>query len=411
VSFPSRLVCRSAWPRTLVAAGLVAIAAAGGCLKPAGVRYPNLPTVADGALQIIAFDVGQADATLVLYKGRSLLIDCGAPMGQPQRASQRIPRRLDALVGSRRIDYFLVTHYHQDHFGGPGHRPNQHEPAGIFSLIERDGLTIGTVLDRGFYSASAKGSSQLNYERAIGEWIAAGVASARREVRAGELIDMGEGLEVKVITSAANGYLDRLHTLYPTWVDENPPSENDYSIGLKLTLGDFEMFTAGDLSGHNVVRHFGPKSSSYNDIETQVAGNIGAVEVYRASHHGSENSSNPCFAEVLHPLVTIFSTGYNGYGHPAAAVYRRFKGYGPVYITGGAALSVRAEVESDIVGDDVEVLVAPDGKRFWVNGTPFQSLTDAQEAARPRARDTCRPPDVSEIRPDTFKTTEDSPGD
>ena len=267
------------------------------------------------------------------------------------------------------------------------------------------------MLDRGFDSVTTKGSSHKSYERAIGAWIASGVVGARRELHAGDTVDMGPGLEIRVVAAAANGYLDRLHTLYPSWIEENPPSENDYSIGIKLTLGDFERFTAGDLSGYNVVRRFGNNSQSYNDIESQVAGTVGAVEVYRVNHHGSENSSNPCFTEVLRPLVSIFSTGTNGYGHPAVEVYHRLKNYGQVYITGGAAPAVRAEVADDIVGDDIDLVVAPDGKRFWANGTAFQSLSDAEEAARPGARDTCRPPEVSDVKPSEFRKVEDTTGD
>jgi len=40
----------------------------------------------DGALHVIAFDVGQADATLVIYKGKSLLIDCGIGVRDLNRA-------------------------------------------------------------------------------------------------------------------------------------------------------------------------------------------------------------------------------------------------------------------------------------------------------------------------------------
>ena len=90
--------------------------ALGGCLRPAGIRYPGLPNPSDGALHIINFNVDQADAMLIIYNGRTLLVDCGAPLGKPELTAQRIPRRLDALLGHRHIDYFVITHYHQDHF-------------------------------------------------------------------------------------------------------------------------------------------------------------------------------------------------------------------------------------------------------------------------------------------------------
>ncbi len=372
-----------------------------GCLKPAGIRYPGLPEADDGALHIINFDVGQADALLVIYRGKSLLIDCGSPLTSPLRASHRIPRRLDALLGKRHIDYFLITHYHQDHIGAPGRQRNQRHPSGIYSLIERDGVTIGTILDRGFWTVGKKGATQKKYEAAIQHWISSGVVERRRAMHPGDTIEMGRGMTLEVVTASSNGVLDRLNAMYPTFLTENPASENDYSIGLKLTLGDFEMFTAGDLSGYNLVRHFGPKTQSYNDIETRIAAQVGPVEVYRVNHHGSRNSTNPCFAEVLRPAVSIISTGKNTYGHPDIDVYRRLKSFGDVRITGGADDQVIDLIRDDIVGNDVEVLVDPEGKLYWVNGKAYTALSEEEERARPAQRLTCdESPDAA---PDTYE--------
>ncbi len=360
------------------------------CLKPAGIRYPGLPTMADGALQVIAFDVGQADALLVLYRGKSLLIDAGTSRNEPNKAVQRIPRRLDALLGKRHIDYFLISHYHRDHIGGPGNTSRNHRPTGLFALIEREGFTIGTLLDRGFWTLdSKKGDTERNYEHAIGEWLASGAVERRRQLRPGDSISLGDGLSIDVVTAAGNGQLDRLKALFPSLMTEYHPTENDYSLGLKITLGDFEMFTAGDLSGRNVLRQYGSNKESYNDMESRIAKEVGEVEVYRVDHHGSRFSSNACFLQVLAPMVSVISSGDNSYGHPDPEIYKRLKSYGDVRITGGADRRVRDVVQQDIVGDDVEVLVAPDGKRFWVNGKPYRSLSEEAERARPKFRAAC----------------------
>jgi len=386
---------------------LLAMLATVACLKPAGIRYPNLPTLDDGALHIVHFDVGQADATLVMYQGKSLLIDCGAPMSDPLRASRRVPRRLDALLGERHLDYFMISHYHQDHFGSPGRRRNQRNPSGIYSLIERDGVTVDTVLDRGFWNVNGiKGASQKNYEKALGNWLASGTVRDRRAMRAGDRLDLGGDMVIEVIAASGNGYLDRINSLYPTFVKDNPPSENDYSIGLKITLGEFELFTGGDLSGFNVVRRFGNSAMSYNDVESPIADQVGAVELYRVNHHGSRNSTNACFAEVLRPMVSIFSTGPNHYSHPNADVYQRLKAVGDTFITGGADADVLALVSEDVTGDDVEVLVSPDGSEFWVNGVRYQSLSDEAEAARPGSRAACVDREVEPPPPDQFERLE-----
>ncbi len=372
-------VCLPTRPLLWATLGLLLLT---GCLRPAGIRYPGLPALADGALHMVHVDVGQADALLLLYRGKSLLIDCGAPGRDPLRLSQRLPRRLDALLGTRHLDYVLLTHYHQDHVGAPGRRKSQRLPSGLFSLLERDGVTIGTILDRGFWKAGEYvGATQRNYQQAVGGWITSGVVGARREVRAGDRIDLGPGLNIEVVAASGNGYLERLAATYPTFLRDHPPSENDYSIALKVSVGEFEMFTGGDLSGFNVVRRFGGHASSYNDLESLIADRVGAVEIYRVNHHGSRNSTNPCFTAVLHPQVSIFSTGPNGYGHPDPEVFARVAAFGDTYITGGTAADSPPEIVARVVGDDVEVLVAPDGSRFWVNGKAYQSRTDAEEQA------------------------------
>ncbi len=361
-----------------------------GCLKPAGVRYHHVAPEENDALHIINFNVEQADAMLILYKGKTLLVDCGSPLGKPAIAAQRIPRRLDALLGHRHIDYFIVTHYHQDHFGSPGNPRQRRRPSGIFSLIEDEGVTIGEIIDRGSWLLGSKGGSYNNYHRALKRWLGTGQVGKRRVARPGDVIDMGEDLHVEVISSAGNGILDRLNSLYPTFISTTPPSENDYSVGIKVTLGDFEMFAAGDLTGSNIIRQYGPIRASYTDIESSVAKMIGPVEVYRVDHHGSAHSSNPCFSQVLHPQVSVFSCGRNNrYGHPAAEVYHRLKTYGDVYITGGVSRDHGADIRQDIVGDDVEILVSPDGARFWINDRLYHSASEQTEQQRPYALQSC----------------------
>ncbi len=369
-----------------------------GCSQIAGVRYPNLPSLDKGAFQIINFDIGQADAVLMIYKGKSILFDCGSPLHDPLRPSQVIPRRMDAFLGRRYVDYFIISHYHKDHVGTPATR--RAKDSGIYALIERDGLRIGTIIDRGFWTAGKPGATQLHYQKAVKTWLREGIVKKRRVVRVGDKIELAEGIDIEVITAAANGVLDRLNTLYPRFMAYAPPSENDYSVGLKITLGNFEMFIGGDLTGRNVLRRHGRTAQSYTDIETRVAHVVGPVEVYRANHHGSHHSSNDCFAGTLAPQVSVMSTGKNRYGHPDPEVYARLKKLGDVYITGGADERTRKIVEADIVGDDVEILVAPKGDRFWVNGRAYKSTSDAEEMARPGSKVNC--PEITSLRPGDY---------
>lgn len=357
-----------------------------GC--PPRVPAPKIPT---GGTHVVVFHVGQADAMLVVNDGRSMLVDAGATMSKTDRQNFRdIGRTLEQLTGARRLDYFVVSHYHQDHIGlhGTGARESLGDQ-GLWGLLAEEGVTVDTLVDRGFMIIGPKGNTQKHYERAIPGWIRKGKVRRRIRVKRNDLLQMGRGLRAEVIAADGNGHLMEVRRRYPGMFKRFPPSENDYSVVLKFTRGDFELITGGDLSGRDVTRAFGPIGTSYNDIESIIAEAIGDVEVYRVHHHGSKNSSNDCFMQVLHPEVSIFSSGKNSYHHPAERVYRALNKMGRVYIVSGADQHVYSEVKQDIVEGNVRIVVAEDGKSYTVNGTRFKSLTEAQERGRKGYRKTC----------------------
>ena len=66
----------------------------------------------ENMLNIIFFDVGQADSTLVLCDGQTVLIDAGNTYD-----GKRIVDGIRDL-GIKKIDYLIGTHVHEDHLGG-----------------------------------------------------------------------------------------------------------------------------------------------------------------------------------------------------------------------------------------------------------------------------------------------------
>ena len=371
---------------------LMTLVLVAGCPRPVPDRGAR--SKADQRLHVINFDVGQSDAMLVIYRGRSLLYDAGATMSKQGRQNFRdIARAMREKLGHTNLDYFVVSHYHQDHFGlhGTGVRAGLGD-LGLWGLINDEGFTVDTMVDRGFFVIGKKGNTQLHYERALRDWMRTGKVRQRIRVKAKDMIDMGPGLNVEVIAANGNGRLLDMHRRNPEFFKENPPSENDYSVVLKFTLGAFELVTGGDLSGYDVSRRFGPVGVSYNDIESSIAEAIGDIEVYRVNHHGSKNSSNPCFIKVLAPEVSVFSTGINSYGHPDPRVYNALRKHGRVYITGGADDEVYGQMKDDIVEKDVLILVPPGGKTFTVDGEKFKARTEAQERARPGYAANCPNP-------------------
>ncbi len=82
-------------------------------------------------LRIYHIDVEQADATLLVApSGRTLLVDSGR-----NGHGERIKAVMDQ-AGVARIDFFVNTHYHEDHYGG------------IDDLVGL-GVPVGMSFDRG----------------------------------------------------------------------------------------------------------------------------------------------------------------------------------------------------------------------------------------------------------------------
>ncbi len=216
---------------------LLLLILAGGCPRPPSPGGPR--GAADKRTYIINFNSGQSDAMLVVHRGRSLLYDAGATMSKLGRQNFRdIPRRMEKLLGHKNLDYFVSSHYHQDHIGmhGTGARAGMGD-LGLWGLINDEGVTVDTLVDRGFFVIGEKGNTQKHYERGARAWLRSGKVRRRLRVKQHDLIDMGPGLRVEVIAANGNGSLLGVHRRMPGFFKEFPPSENDYSVVLKFTKG------------------------------------------------------------------------------------------------------------------------------------------------------------------------------
>jgi competence protein ComEC len=88
---------------------------------------------------------------------------------------------------------------------------------------------------------------------------------------------------------------------------------NESSISVLLKYRGYTMYSGGDLGIENEQ-----KSLQNLDFEEM------PVDILKAGHHGSKNSSSMEFLTKLKPKVTIFSAGKdNSYGHPHNEVLSR----------------------------------------------------------------------------------------
>jgi beta-lactamase superfamily II metal-dependent hydrolase len=252
--------------------------------------------------------------------------------GKTGYGSSKVVPYLGSL-GITSLTYMVASHYHFDHIGG------------LDEVID-SGIPIdGACYDRGWSYTTV---SYQDYEDAVSPY--------RVTVSDGQVIDLGDGVTATCVTVNSNGVLS-------TPFEQPPHNENDLCVGLLVSLGDFDFFVSGDLSGTN--------TSSYSDIETSVGPQVGDIEVYRVNHHGSSYSSNQSFVDDIQPEVSVFSVGSNSYGHPTQMVINRLINAGSyLYLTNAGDGGTVPPGDGDVVNGDV--IISTDGVlTFTVNGDEF----------------------------------------
>jgi hypothetical protein len=318
-------------------------------------------TWTQGEMNLYWLDVEQGDSQLLIGPtGRTMLIDLGETSWNSSGTTTnayRVAAAIRAICGTGTnpvaLDYVMASHHHLDHLGYPANPDDASPPInGLYQLLTPGGLgfTVGTLFDHDggtWVDANADGRCSVGTSAAPAPetaWHNAGTTSqtskrwicwlygpavqADRATIQGHVvtltntapwpaIDLGAGVTATIVnangkdTMQANGTtpVSGDHT-----ADATPPSENDYSIAVKVAFGTWLYATAGDSDGEYNTSVNG---YTYNNIEAKLAGLFGNVDTLRANHHGSDHSSSQAYLSVLKPETVFFSCGSNSYGHPS----------------------------------------------------------------------------------------------
>lgn len=244
-----------AWPRPsgrLLAGGtLVALALAGVVLLRLCWLAPP---------RVCVLDVGQGDAILVQDGGSAILVDAGP--GDAVGAAL-------ARNGVLHLDAVLVTHLHDDHYGGLS--------------------TLGPALSGGEVLFGQGVSGSLTDE-VKGELSALAPGSVS-EVSHGDVLRVGR-FSLRVVSPLGS----------------SDGSQNADSVQLVLSFEDGPRTLSGLLTGD------GEKDELAAELGR---GDVGDVDFLKVGHHGSAVSLGEAEARALSPEVSIASAGANNrYGHP-----------------------------------------------------------------------------------------------
>jgi competence protein ComEC len=257
-------------------------------------------TVSARDLEIFFIDVEGGQATLIVTpSGQTLLVDAGygprAGRGGDTTIIGRDPDRILAAArsaGVERIDYLLITHFHNDHVGG------------VPDLASK--IPIGTFIDYGMPLGTDRMATNgfRAYEPVRDQ------AREHLQPQPGDRLPL-KGLSVDIVSAAG----ELLAKPMPGAGHTNPSckgledfpedgTENFRSIGMVLQFGAFRFADLGDLSGNTLEQVACPRNL------------VGEVSVYLVAHHGNYDSNVPALVAALRPQAAVMNNGAIKGGDP-----------------------------------------------------------------------------------------------
>lgn len=219
-------------------------------------------------LNILFFDVGQADCQLIISNGQSLLIDAGN-----SKDGEKIVNAIRGL-GITKLDYVIGTHVHEDHVGGMSYIIDSFDIVTFY-------LPYNTTSTTSFYKKLL--TSLTNKELEI------------TEATVGDKFQIGNAVcEIMEVDNS------------------EPENINEESIVVELTYGNQKYLFMGDAEKANEDKR------QWND-----------VDVLKVGHHGSNTSSSQNFLNQVLPEIAIISVGEgNSYGLPKDKILDRLNKLG-----------------------------------------------------------------------------------
>jgi competence protein ComEC len=253
---------------------------------------------AAGTLTLYFIDVEGGQSTLIVTPaGQSLLVDTGYAGFEGRDAGRILAAARDARVA--RIDYLLLTHFHQDHDGG------------VVEVARQ--IPVRTFVDHGDLErtpAALAGSTwPVTLER-YNAYLPVRARGRHLEPKPGDRLPL-EGVDVTIVSAAGATITRPLpgagQANAACGTPAPPPDdafENPRSTGLFLRFGAFRFLDLGDLTGAPLFALVCPASL------------LGPLDLYLVPHHGGDDASYPATFAAVRPRVAIVNNGAFKGGSP-----------------------------------------------------------------------------------------------
>lgn len=278
---------------------------------------PSTTSLANTNVTIKFIDVGQGEAILIALPEKTMLIDAG-PTGSAPKIAQVLHE-----LGREKIDYLIATHPDEDHIGGMADVISSTQIGTIYAPNK----TNNTATYRKFLTAIQNNNLQITL------------------AEAGTIIDQTNDYKIEI--------------LWPT-KDANFPDTNDYSIIIKLTVGNKTFLFTGDAPTSAILQS-----------------HPGHIDVLKLSHHGSRTGTNEQLVRKLSPTYAVISYALdNSYGHPMQSVLNALHKHSVEIWGTGANGTITITCDGttiDISGEKNGTVVAPTSQEK--SGTSSTSRT------------------------------------
>ncbi len=225
-------------------------------------------------LQINFVNVNQGDCTLLINKGKTIMIDTGGTVNSSYDIGENILHRYLLYKGINKLNYLMLSHFDADHC-----------QAGIFILenMKVENLIISIQPENSeFYKKITNICKQKNIN----------------------IIYVKKGNTLKI----ANLNIEILHP-NSNFITENKLNNN--ALVCKIKYYNFKMLFTGDIE---------------KVAEKQLLNEDLSADILKVGHHGSKTSTTQEFLDKINPKIALIGVGKNNkFGHPNDEVIKRLK--------------------------------------------------------------------------------------